>query len=385
MPKQTLADRLAAIAASRTLRYVQVFMLKHHKLGATSSERADLTVPRVEPGDSASRVYGGKHAYRKRWKKYARPLSSTLSPTERARAIMRTKTALLGRALAAAKKTSVALDTLPVLVCPEDYWDDNSELTPDAAIPQDIVFSVFRTDVAALSKQYPEFLILPGSVTASAPADARDPTVYKQENSKYSIANKKLKTYMQNCAPVFYGGVWLRYNCKAEYGEDYLDGQVFMGRRDFPFAPAEQRFAGRTVEEAVEPWRAAPARTVAAPDLFDSHVFTVHGYRIAEEICRDHREVDLSGYDAYDVETKPLHVHVVVSETVARNEDNLHLKEGGCFVHCDGSKAQRPEDMVMNIEDGEARGATEVREVDLVAPGVGLRLLVFPRISMPAK
>jgi|GEM_PF-3928300 len=102
---------------------------------------------------------------------------------------------------------------VPVILCEEDFWQGHKvgEITKNC-IPQEKAFEFFQNQMQSLSEKHPKVLIAPGSVYLSTPAIGSTQPKYFQDN--YTVDQAEI--YVQNVAPVFYGGELIRLIKKGE-------------------------------------------------------------------------------------------------------------------------------------------------------------------------
>ncbi|HWA51521.1 MAG TPA: tetratricopeptide repeat protein [Patescibacteria group bacterium] len=139
-----------------------------------------------------------------------------------------------------------------MLVCPEDFFR-GAEISTDTeesesrgkCMDRDTVFNFFNTRMVTLSAKYPNVIIIPGSVYVSTDSLGDDHTFFYRGGTKKSTKIGKSSIYVQNIAPVFYNGKWVRLikkgaplvadrlkNGKVINQEHLLDEKTFLKKTD---------------------------------------------------------------------------------------------------------------------------------------------------------
>lgn len=132
-------------------------------------------------------------------------------------AILNERLSLLNKILEHISQTDTHIDGLvKVLICPEDFFQGGELYDKDSdgtCLDRDITYAFFATQMRVLSKKYFNVLLIPGSAYVSIPVHPIDESTYKQ--NEYNITKPIL--YVQNIAPIFWNGNWIRLIKKGEY------------------------------------------------------------------------------------------------------------------------------------------------------------------------
>lgn len=104
-------------------------------------------------------------------------------------------------------------DRLALVIGPGDFWKSGCGLLTHGCLPQSLALDYFAREMVALSAQYPNIVLLPGSIYLSVDKLAIDEKSYSRSNSGNFIPT----AYTQNIAPVFYNGKCLRLIKRGAY------------------------------------------------------------------------------------------------------------------------------------------------------------------------
>ncbi|WP_019216079.1 hypothetical protein [Legionella tunisiensis] len=103
-------------------------------------------------------------------------------------------------------QSSMESDHLALVIGPGDFWKSGCGLLTHRGLPQSLALDYFAREMVALSAQYPQIILIPGSIYLYVDKLATDKKSYCRSNSENFIPS----VYMQNVTPVFYSGKCLR-------------------------------------------------------------------------------------------------------------------------------------------------------------------------------
>lgn len=139
-------------------------------------------------------------------------INRTLDLKSQAQALLTQAAEIIRRAMEVVQPSTES-DHLALVIGPGDFWKSGCGLLTHGCLPQSLALDYFAREMVALSAQYPQIILIPGSIYLSVDKLATDEKSYFRSNSNNFIPS----VYMQNIVPVFYSGKCLRLIKRGGY------------------------------------------------------------------------------------------------------------------------------------------------------------------------
>ena len=230
-----------------------------------------------------------------------------------------------------------------VFAAPENFFGSPPNYEREC-IDRNTAYTFFQKEFTQLSKAFPNIIIIPGSVYLSVQA-SMDENLYEQDSERF----KAPKLYVQNVAPVFFNGEWIRLIKKGTHlkqgpkelltEEDFSTAQktktkitASTYREDELFSVKNTPvFFGKTPLPKESDILKELKITTAT--FFDP-IFSINNITFGLEICGDHHDAKLAA-------SKQVDIHIIVSDGVRpENRQKIAAKDEGLLVQADTNLLQ---------------------------------------------
>lgn len=222
-------------------------------------------------------------------------------------------------------------------ICTEFEEENNTA----RCIDRDTAYDFFKNEMSKLSARYPHILFIPGSIYLSVDKSRSDFSRYSQENKdrKNTFLSK---LYVQNVAPVFFQGKWVKLIKKGSYLEQ--GKKQITSENDFAKA-IMQSINKISVTDYHEDeltdinnglvffgLTPLPGESNKLDELnivhhnFFNPIFSIDGFDIGLEICADHTKHIFESESTLDL-------HLVSSNGVCQTY--AHINKRGYYIQSD--------------------------------------------------